>query len=105
MSVNRSSHQNTQHDHDQSGHDLAEPSNTGSSSSSSKAVLAALRALQDKIRRLETDRARAVEETETLRHRLQGFEVEAEQIRARGDAIAQRNIQEARNTYDRLIAE
>jgi len=83
----------------------SDPDSPGSSSSSSKAVLAALRTLQDKIRRLETDRARAIEETEALRHRLAGHEVESEQTRARDEAISQRNIQDARSAYDRLLAE
>jgi hypothetical protein len=91
------------HSHASQGAD--ESSVLSQGTSSSKAVLAALRSLQDKIRRLETDRTRAMEEAATLRHRLQGFEVEAEQTRAKDDAIAQRNIQEARATYDRLIAE
>ena len=76
-----------------------------SSSSSSKAVLAALRALQDKIRRLETERSKAQEETENLRQQLVGQEAEADQQKARDDALAQRNIQEARSAYDRLLAE
>ena len=91
------------HSHASQGAD--ESSVLSQGTSSSKAVLAALRSLQDKIRRLETDRTRAMEEAATLRHRLQGFEVESEQTRAKDDAIAQRNIQEARATYDRLIAE
>jgi len=83
----------------------SDPDNPGSSSSSSKAVLSALRTLQDKIRRLETDRARALEEAEALRHRLAGHEVESEQTHARDEAISQRNIQDARSAYDRLLAE
>ena len=74
-------------------------------SSSSKAVLAALRALQDKIRRLETERSSALEESDAYRQRLQGLENESDQLRARDDAIAQRNIQEARSQHDRLVAE
>ena len=88
-------------------HVLSSTNNSDSpaSSSSSKAVLAALRTLQEKIRRLETDRSRALEETAALRHRLAGQEVESEQTRARDEAISQRNLQEARSAYDRLLAE
>lgn len=75
------------------------------STTSSRAVLSALRALQDKIKRLETERSVAFEETETLRQQLRGLETEQDQLRARDDAMAQRNIMEARNQYDRLLAE
>ena len=72
---------------------------------SSRAVLSALRALQDKIKRLETERSVALEETEGLRQQLRGLETEQDQLRARDDAMAQRNIMEARNQYDRLLGE
>lgn len=44
---------------------------SNTSASSSKAVLAALRALQDKIRRLEQERGAALDEAAQLRHQLQ----------------------------------
>ena len=47
----------------------------GNASSSSKAVLAALRALQDKIRRLETERTQALDESSQLRLQLKNFEI------------------------------
>ena len=75
------------------------------STTSSKAVLSALRALQDKIRRLETEKAQALEETAHLRQSFTSLQADADQLRARDDAIAQRNIMEAKGNYDRLLAE
>ena len=75
------------------------------STTSSKAVLSALRALQDKIRRLETEKSQALEETARLRQNYSSLQAETDQIRARDDAMAQRNIMEAKAAYDRLLAE
>ena len=75
------------------------------STTSSKAVLSALRALQDKIRRLETEKSQAMEETARLRQSYSSLQAETDQIRARDDAMAQRNIMEAKGSYDRLLAE
>ena len=75
------------------------------STTSSKAVLSALRALQDKIRRLETEKSQALEETARLRQSFTGLQADADQLRARDDAMAQRNIMEAKGAYDRLLAE
>eukprot|EP01035_Chromulina_nebulosa_P019990 gene19990-25960_t len=72
------------------------------SASSSKAVLAALRALQDKIRRLETERSQAIDETTYLKQQLRTLEIENDQIRQKENLNAQKNIQEARLTYDKL---
>jgi septal ring factor EnvC (AmiA/AmiB activator) len=53
------------------------------SASSSKAVLAALRALQDKIRRLESERALALDENAQLRHQIKNQEIETGMVRFR----------------------
>lgn len=71
-------------------------------SSSSKAVLAALRALQDKIRKLEIERSQALDETAQLRHQLKNQEIEAEHIKQRESLASQKSLQEAKSAYDRL---
>lgn len=79
--------------------------NTGSTATSSKAVLAALRALQDKIKRLETERSQALDETAQLKHQLKSLEIESEHMKQKENLIAQKNLQEARAAYDRLLTE
>lgn len=76
-----------------------------SNPTSSKAVLAALRALQDKIRRLETERGQAIDETAQLRHQLKNQEIEAEHVKQRELLSTQKNLNEARHSYDRLLSE
>ncbi len=76
-----------------------------SGSTSSKAVLAALRALQDKIRRLEAERSQALDETSHLKHQLQTQNIEAEHIRQKESLSVQKSLQEARSGYDRLLTE
>ena len=76
-----------------------------SSPSNSKAVLAALRALQDKIRRLESERSQALEETANLRNQLSNFEIESEHRLRKETIDYQRSIQDARNIYDKLLSE
>ena len=75
------------------------------SASSSKAVLAALRALQDKIRRLETERASALDEAAQLRSQLKSQEIEAEHTKEKDILHSQKSLQEARIAYERVIAE
>jgi hypothetical protein len=75
------------------------------SASSSKAVLAALRALQDKIRRLETERASALDEAAQLRSQLKSQEIESEHIKEKDILHNQKSLQEARMAYERVIAE
>jgi len=75
------------------------------SASSSKAVLAALRALQDKIRRLETERAQALDECAQLRHQLKNQEIETEHHRQRESLSAQKNLHDARSAYEKVLAE
>eukprot|EP00981_Chlorochromonas_danica_P009120 scaffold2505_cov152-Ochromonas_danica.AAC.13 len=77
----------------------------GGASSSSKAVLAALRALQDKIRRLETERSHALDEASQLRLQLKNQEIENEHAKQREQLAAQKSLQEARTSYDRLTGE
>jgi centrosomal protein CEP57 len=73
--------------------------------SSSKAVLAALRALQDKIRRLEAERSQALDETTQLKHQLKNMEIESEHSRQRDNLLAQKTLQENKSIYDRLLNE
>jgi chromosome segregation ATPase len=74
-------------------------------SSSSKAVLAALRALQDKIRRLEAERTQALDETSQLKHQLKTQEIESEHAKQKELLTVQKNLQEAKSSYDRLFHE
>ncbi len=76
-----------------------------SGSSSSKAVLAALRALQDKIRRLETERSQALDETSQLRLQLKNQEIEFEHVKQREQLSAQKSLQEAKSSNERLLHE
>jgi chromosome segregation ATPase len=75
------------------------------STSSSKAVLAALRALQDKIRRLEAERSQALDEAAQLRHQLKNQEVEAEHTKQREQLAAQKGLHEVRAAYERLLTD
>eukprot|EP01038_Epipyxis_sp_PR26KG_P003991 gene3991-5715_t len=74
-------------------------------SSSSKAVLAALRALQDKIRRLEAERSQALDESSQLRHQLKNLEIDMDHEKQKENLIAQKNLQDSRNAYERLHAD
>jgi chromosome segregation ATPase len=75
------------------------------STSSSKAVLAALRALQDKIRRLEAERSQALDEAAQLRHQLKNQEVEAEHAKQREQLASQKGLHEVRAAYERLLTD
>lgn len=81
------------------------PYNGNNASSSSKAVLAALRALQDKIRRLESERSQALDEATQLRHQLKNQEVEAEHAKQREQLTAQKSLHEVRAAYERLLTD
>lgn len=76
-----------------------------SGASSSKAVLAALRALQDKIRRLEVERSQALDDCAKLRSQIKHLEIENEHQRQREALASQQALQEARLLCDRLTAE
>ena len=80
-------------------------SSPGAQASSSKAVLAALRTLQDKIRRMEAERTDALRESAELRGQLHAAEVESEQLKRHDNSIAQKNLADARSAYDRLVSE
>lgn len=66
---------------------------------------AALRALQDKIRRLEAERTQALDETTQLKHQLKHFEIEADHNKQRDQLASQKTLQEAKNSYERLLGE
>lgn len=83
----------------------AEMSGVSHSASSSKAVLAALRALQDKIRRLETERSSALDEAAQLRSQLKSQEIESEHSKEKDILHNQKSLQEARISYERVITE
>lgn len=76
------------------------PSSQGSSS---KAVLAALRALQDKIRRLEAEKIRAEDETKNLRTQIQRKELEFDYQKQKEKTISQRNLNETRSAYESAL--
>ena len=80
-------------------------SSVNASASSSKAVLAALRALQDKIRRLESERAQAIDDTAQLRHQIKNQEIESEHLKQRDNLAAQKSIHEVRSAYERILTE
>lgn len=73
--------------------------------SSSKAVLAALRALQDKIRRLETEKAEALDETKQLRLKIQQQEIEFDHMKQKEKLNLQRSMSEARAGYEAALIE
>jgi chromosome segregation ATPase len=75
------------------------------SASSSKAVLAALRALQEKIRRLETERAQAFDEATQLRHAIKNQEIEAEHSKQRDNLATQKSLQDAKSMYEKVQSE
>ena len=72
---------------------------------SSKAVLAALRALQDKIKRLEAERGQAIDECTHLKNQIRAQEIEAEHSRQRDVLNSQRSLLEAKSAFDRLMSE
>ena len=76
-----------------------------SSSSSSKAVLSALRALQDKIRRLEKEKLEITEENIRLQSQLKSLEIENEHTRERENLHNQKRENEVRMAYEKLLKE
>lgn len=74
-----------------------------SQGSSSKAVLAALRALQDKIKRLESDKVQAEEETKHLRNQIHNKEAEFDYQKQREKMTLQRNLNETKIDYDKAL--
>jgi chromosome segregation ATPase len=78
---------------------------SSSQGSSSKAVLAALRALQDKISRLEAEKAQAQDETKQLRLQIQNQEIEFDHLKQKEKLNVQKSINEARNSYEQILSE
>ena len=76
-----------------------------SSASSSKAVLAALRALQEKIRRLEAEKTQALDECQSLRSQKKALEMDMEHERQREVLAQQKANQESRIGLDKLLNE
>lgn len=93
------------HDDLERSYSSAISASTNNASSSSKAVLAALRALQDKIRRLEIERSQALDESAQLKQQLKNQEAEAEHTKQKENLSAQKSLQEARHAYERLLSE
>ena len=75
------------------------------SGTSSKAVLAALRALQGKIQRLEAEKESAQDECRHLKSQIRSQEVESEHIKQRDVLNNQRSLLEAKAAFDRLSSE
>jgi len=73
-----------------------------SDGTSSKAVLAALRALQDKIRRLESEKSHAMDEASKLRRQIRSFESVTESRREQDMHAAKKSIQEAELIHQQL---
>lgn len=82
---------------------LSATSLASNGSSSSKAVLAALRALQDKIRRLESERSLALDEVSQLKMQLKNQEVEFEHQKQKDQLASQKSLQDARSVNDKLL--
>ena len=76
-----------------------------SSATSSKAVLAALRALQDKIKRLEREKNDAIEETTRLRLQIQNQNYESVRFKERDSLTSLKNLNEVRTAYERILTE
>ena len=68
-------------------------------------MLAALRALQDKIRRLESERTQALNDTAQLRQQIKNQEVESDHIKQKEHLASQKNLLEVRTAYDRILTE
>lgn len=73
--------------------------------SSSKAVLGALRALQDKIRRLEAEKTQILDETKQLRLQIQNQEIEFDHSKQKEKLSLQKNLHEIRASYDSVLSE
>ena len=78
---------------------------SGAAGTSSKAVLSALRALQDKIRRLEAEKMEATEEAARLRIQIRNHEMESDRFKQRDALASQKNLHEVRTLYERILAE
>jgi chromosome segregation ATPase len=79
--------------------------NPSGGASSSKAVLAALKALQEKIRRLELERTQHLDEVATMKTQLKSQEIEGDHLRQRDNLMNQKTMHELKIINDRIIAE
>jgi len=75
------------------------------SQSGSKAVLAALRALQDKIRRLDSEKNTSIDECNQLKAQIKSMEIDFEHLKQRESLINTQAMLEAKSSYDSLKAE
>lgn len=78
---------------------------SGAAATSSKAVLSALRALQDKIRRLDAETMEATEEAAQLRIQIRNHEMESDRFKQRDTLASQKNLHEVRAAYERILTE
>ena len=88
-----------------SASNMSASAQVGQVAGSSKAVLAALRALQDKIKRLELERSQALEEASQLRQQVKHYEIEIEHTKQREALANQKVMAEATATKERLDTE
>jgi len=82
---------------------LSASSMASNGTSSSKAVLAALRALQDKIRRLESERSLAVDEVNQLKLQIRNQEIEFGHRKQQDELNTQKTLQEARAANEKIM--
>ena len=75
------------------------------SGSSSKAVLAALRALQDKIRRVESEKAQILDENKQLKLKIQSHEIDFAHYKQKEKLNLHKNLSEIRNSYEIALVE
>ena len=61
--------------------------------------------MQDKIRRLEAERAQAVEESAQLKHQLKLQEIEFDHNRQRESLSSQKSLQEAKQSFEKVFTE
>ena len=80
-------------------------STVNTSTASSKAVLAALRALQEKIRRLEAEKNQAIDECQNLRNQMKIIEIDIDHVRQREVLSSQKLIQETHIEYEKVLSE
>lgn len=115
LAMNNSRHQSPIPDDSRDKHNFSQvnlnfASTTASNSlnanpSSSKAVLGALRALQDKIKRLEAEKTQILDETKQLRLQIQNQEIEFDHLKQKEKLSLQKNLHEIRASYDSVLSE
>jgi chromosome segregation ATPase len=90
---------------DISNSNISFASTVNTSTSSSKAVLAALRALQEKIRRLEAEKTQAIDECQNLRNQMKIIEIDIDHVRQREVLSSQKLIQETHIEFEKVLSE